>query len=200
MLSLMIILAAYLVGAIPFGYLVARWRGVDILHAGSGNIGATNVVRVLGWRWGLLVFVLDFAKGASPVLAARLVPDEFDWPPDTLPVAAGVAAFLGHLFPVYLGFRGGKGVATSLGVLLGFAWPVGLACVATWLITAVVSRFSSLAALCAAFMAPLYMHWYGAAQELLVATVIMTTLLVWRHRGNIQNLLNGTETKIRARY
>src|SRR5947209_14237686 len=97
--------AAYLVGAVPFGYLAARARGIDILRQGSGNIGATNVGRVLGRRYGLLVFLLDFAKGALPVLAAGWVPPDPSWPPNLVPVAAGVAAFLGHLFPVYLRFH-----------------------------------------------------------------------------------------------
>src|SRR5262245_56793741 len=107
--------ASYLIGAVPFGYLVARWRGVDILREGSGNIGATNVGRVLGRRFGLLVFLLDFLKGAGPTLAGVLLTRATrpDLPPDTLPVTAGVAAFLGHLFPVFLRFRGGKGVATG---------------------------------------------------------------------------------------
>ncbi len=115
--AVLLILAGYLIGAIPFGYLVARWRGVDILRQGSGNIGATNVGRVLGRTWGLLVFVLDFAKGAGPTLVGRFAPQPDDWLPDALPVLVGVAAFLGHMFPVYLRFRGGKGVATGAGVV-----------------------------------------------------------------------------------
>src|SRR5438128_11070692 len=102
--------AAYLVGAVPFGYLVARWRGVDIFKHGSGNIGATNVGRVLGKRLGLLVFALDFLKGAVPVAVARaLTPADVDLPPHSLPVTAGIATLLGHLLPIYLRFRGGKG-------------------------------------------------------------------------------------------
>ena len=114
--AILLILAGYLIGAIPFGYLVARGRGVDI-RPGSLNIGATNVGRVLGWNLGILVFLLDFAKGSLPVLAARLVSSPTDWPADTLPVSTGVAAFLGHMFPVYLRFRGGKGVATGAGIV-----------------------------------------------------------------------------------
>src|SRR5947209_10556553 len=103
------LMASYLIGAISFGYLVARWRGVDILRLGSGNIGATNVGRVLGRRFGVLVFLLDFAKGAVPATVAKwIMPgSEAGLPPDSLPAVAGLAAFLGHLFPVYLGFRGG---------------------------------------------------------------------------------------------
>src|SRR3954452_6664306 len=118
-LSLAIISGAYFVGAIPFGYLVARARGVDILHEGSGNIGATNVSRVLGKRFGILVFALDFAKGALPTLAAQRSAGLLDDPlwASGLPVAAGLAAFLGHCFPIYLRFHGGKGVATGAGVV-----------------------------------------------------------------------------------
>src|SRR5437867_8872481 len=118
-LTVLTVLGAYLVGGIPFGYAVARWRGVDILRQGSGNIGATNVGRVLGRRFGILVFLLDFAKGALPVAAAMRVGAESGVADvlgdDGLPVLAGLAAFLGHLFPVYLHFRGGKGVATEAG-------------------------------------------------------------------------------------
>src|SRR3954447_6458190 len=107
--ALLALVVAYLIGAIPFGWLIARSRGIDIFHAGSGNIGATNVGRVLGRKFGLLVFVLDFLKGAVPVAVAK----RFDAGADWLPVAAGLAAFVGHMFPVYLHFRGGKGVATG---------------------------------------------------------------------------------------
>src|ERR1019366_6783581 len=112
MLAILVILAAYLIGAIPFGYLVARWRGVNIFAHGSGNIGATNVGRILGRKFGLLVFVLDFAKGAGPVALAMLMKRHFDdelWSRGYVEVAAALAAFLGHLFPIYLRFHGGKG-------------------------------------------------------------------------------------------
>src|SRR5437870_3812335 len=114
------LLAAYLVGAIPFGYLIARARGVDIFHAGSGNIGATNVGRVLGRRFGLVVFALDFAKGAVPVALSGLLPAEAHDAlglPNALRVGVALCSLLGHLFPVYLGFRGGKGVATGAGTV-----------------------------------------------------------------------------------
>lgn len=196
LINLAVLLFSYLTGSLASAVIISKLMGLpDPRSAGSRNPGATNVLRLGNRRAAVIVLLADMLKGLLPVLLAKAAAV-----PGPVLAGAGLAAFFGHLYPVFFGFRGGKGVATSLGVLLGFAWPVGLACVATWLITAVLSRFSSLAALCAAFMAPLYMHWYGAAQELLVATVIMTTLLVWRHRGNIQNLLNGTETKIRARH
>src|SRR5262245_17219935 len=119
LLLALVAVAAYLVGAVPFGYVVPRLiKGIDVTKEGSGNVGATNVGRVMGVGWGVLVFVLDFAKGAVPVAVARyLLPQPEDVPQDTLAVLAGVSAFLGHLFPVYLRFKGGKGVATGAGVI-----------------------------------------------------------------------------------
>src|SRR5437763_11812697 len=148
---LLTLLAAYLVGAVPFGYLVARWRGVDILRQGSGNIGATNVGRVLGRRFGILVFLLDFAKGALPAAAAARVGVETGAADvlgrDGLPVVAGLAAFLGHLFPVYLRFRGGKGVATGAGVVTVLLPGPACAALATWVFVVLASRYPSLASL-----------------------------------------------------
>src|SRR5438094_10433846 len=145
-------LVAYLVGATPFGYLVARRRGVDLFAHGSGNIGATNVGRVLGRRFGILVFVLDFLKGALPTLAATLLDRtaQPDLPADTLPVTAGLAAFLGHLFPIYLRFRGGKGVATGAGVVTVLLPGPACAALATWVFVVLASRYVSLASLVAA--------------------------------------------------
>src|SRR5579864_7961522 len=142
------VVVAYLVGAIPFGYLVAKSRGVDILQQGSGNIGATNVGRVLGRRFGILVFVLDFLKGALPTLTAAAVSRSLrlDLPPDAL----GVSAFLGHLLPIYLRFHGGKGVATGAGVLAVLLPLLALAAVLTWLVVVSASRYVSLASLAAA--------------------------------------------------
>src|SRR5215472_15533451 len=145
-------LLGYLVGAVPFGYLVGRWRGVDIFQEGSGNIGATNVGRVLGRRFGILVFVLDFLKGALPTLAAAAISRllSLDLPPDALAVTAGVSAFLGHLLPVYLSFRGGKGVATGAGIVAVLLPLLALAAVLTWLVIVSASRYVSLASLAAA--------------------------------------------------
>src|SRR5262249_47958915 len=155
-LSAVTIVVSYLVGAIPFGFLIARWRGVDIIHAGSGNIGATNVGRVLGRRFGILVFLLDFAKGALPVAAGMWIASrpEFEmsasWGAKALPVGAGLAAFLGHLFPVYLRFHGGKGVATGAGVVAVLLPGPALGAVLTWITVVCASRYVSLASLLAA--------------------------------------------------
>src|SRR5882724_3005914 len=147
-------LAGYLIGSIPFGYLVARARGVDIFKEGSGNIGATNVGRILGRPFGVLVFVLDFAKGAIPVLAAMRVgaywPNASAQLPDgTLEVVTGLAAFLGHLYPVYIGLRGGKGVATGTGVVAVLAPGPTLAALGVWIVLAVALRYVSLASILA---------------------------------------------------
>src|SRR3989440_9597467 len=147
-----IALAAYLIGALPFGYLIARSRGVDILQAGSGNIGATNVGRILGKRFGVLVFFLDFAKGAFPVALAPWVGRRFDSdvPSETLSVIAGLGAFLGHLFPIYLRFRGGKGVATGAGVVAVLLPVPATAAAVVWLACLCGLRYVSIASILAA--------------------------------------------------
>src|SRR6516162_6075353 len=139
------IVAAYFAGSVPFGYLIARRYGIDIRSIGSGNIGATNVGRQLGRKLGIVVFILDFAKGAVPVAVARLL-DLNDW----LPVAAGLAAFLGHIFPVWLGFRGGKGVATGAGVVAVLLPVPTLFALLAWATVLAATRFMSLASLTAA--------------------------------------------------
>ena len=199
------LLIAYLIGGVPFGWLVARSRGVDILRQGSGNIGATNVGRVLGRRFGVLVFVLDFSKGALPVLAASsLAPFAGNaLPPDSLPVAAGVAAFLGHLFPVYLHFRGGKGVATGVGVVAVLLPATALAVFAAWLVVLAAFRYVSLASLAAAVLltvlrltlTPAPFSWDHA-----VVTgfcLFGTALICLRHAANIRRLLHGSENRLK---
>lgn len=183
---------AYLLGAVPFGIVMARLFGLgDLRQIGSGNIGATNVLRTGNKPAAFLTLVLDAGKGGIAVLAARAALGE-----DAAQLA-GLAAFLGHLFPVYLGFRGGKGVATFLGTLLALAWPVGLLACGTWLITAVVTRYSSVSALVAAALSPLFMLFTGYGAALLLGLVF--TLLVYiRHWENIERLKAGTESKIGA--
>jgi acyl-phosphate glycerol 3-phosphate acyltransferase len=201
----LVALASYLVGGIPFGYLIARWRGVNIFEQGSGNIGATNVGRVLGWRLGLLVFLLDFAKGAGPVALVLhgLALPELAVGRIDLAVVAGLAAFLGHLFPVYLGFHGGKGVATGAGVvavLLPMPLLVGLM---VWLTVAAGSRYVSLASMSAAAALCLAHFWLAPApwlsgQRSLSAFCLMVLgLVVLRHHANISRLIRGTENEIK---
>jgi acyl-phosphate glycerol 3-phosphate acyltransferase len=196
-------LLAYLIGAIPFGYLVARWHGVDIFQHGSGNIGATNVGRVLGKRLGILVFVLDFAKGALPTVAARCVEQPDSLPADLLPVVAGLAAFVGHMFPIYLRFRGGKGVATGAGVVVVLLWLPALAALLVWIAVVSASRYVSLASL-AAVLALCAVHLLVDASEppekrhvILTAFCLLAAGLVFaRHRANIARLIQGNENRI----
>jgi acyl-phosphate glycerol 3-phosphate acyltransferase len=198
-------LGSYLLGAVPFGYLMARWRGVDILRHGSGNIGATNVGRVLGRRFGILVFVLDFAKGALPVgLAAWLARSvALDLPKQSLEVTAGLAAFLGHLFPVYLNFRGGKGVATGAGVVAVLVPGPALAALLAWITVLCISRYVSLSSLCAVVVLcvlRLVMTPEPFAPDTRTLTLlcfVAAGLVFVRHRANIARLLHGNENRLK---
>ncbi|MFN3281825.1 MAG: glycerol-3-phosphate 1-O-acyltransferase PlsY [Tabrizicola sp.] len=192
-LLLLAAVLSYLLGAIPFGVVVTRMLGLgDLRQIGSGNIGATNVLRTGNKGAALATLLLDGGKGALAVLIARWLLAE-----DAAQVA-GLAAFLGHLFPVWLGFRGGKGVATFLGVLLALNWPVGLAVCGTWLLTAVVTRTSSIAALVAAASSGL---WILALTDgsLLVLALILTILIYVRHGENLKRIKAGTEPRIGAK-
>lgn len=180
----------YLLGSVPFGVLVTRALGLGDLRAvGSGNIGATNVLRTGSKEAALATLLLDGGKGALAVLLARALAGE-----DAAQLA-GLAAFAGHCFPVWLRFRGGKGVATFLGTLLALAWPVGLAACLLWLATAALSRLSSLAALVAALWSPVLALLLGRGEVALLAAV-MALLLAVRHRANIARLRAGTEPRI----
>jgi glycerol-3-phosphate acyltransferase PlsY len=183
-------LGGYLLGSIPFGLLLARLAGLgDIRSIGSGSIGATNVLRTGRKGLAAATLLLDAGKGACAVLLAGL------WGPDAQLMAA-LGAVLGHIFPLWLRFRGGKGVATVLGVLLALAWPAGLAACATWLLIAGLLRYSSLAALVALAAAPLYV-WLFTRDLQLVELIAVLAVLVWiRHRVNIVRLLKGEEPKI----
>jgi acyl-phosphate glycerol 3-phosphate acyltransferase len=193
---------AYLEGAIPFGYLVARGRGVDIFKLGSGNIGATNVGRVLGKKFGILVFLLDFAKGALPVAAAlsikKALPAEALVEHGWLEVGAGLAAFVGHLFPVYLGFRGGKGVATGAGVVAVLLPIPTLGAVLAWVTVAAATNHVSLASLAAAaVLCGLQLVRAGdAADPRTLFCLLAGGLVLVKHRANIGRLMKGTENKI----
>jgi len=187
-------LGGYFVGSIPFGVIVTWLGGAgDVRQIGSGNIGATNVLRTGRWDLALITLLTDAGKGAvAIVLAAHFVSP-------TAGAIAGAAAFIGHLFPVWLGFRGGKGLATAAGVLLATAWPVCLAAGAAWLAVAAIFRFSSLAALVAAALAPvLVAAFYGWRDPRFWLTLGMAVLIFVRHRGNIERLTNGTEPRIGA--
>ncbi len=186
----LVALLAYLLGSIPFGVLITRAMGLgNLREIGSGNIGATNVLRTGNKAAAAGTLLLDGAKGAVAVLIARALVAE-----DAAQVA-GLAAFLGHLFPVWLGFRGGKGVATFLGTVLALVWPVGLLCCATWLLVAKLFRFSSLAALVAAVFSPVFAILTGTPSAAGFCA-LLTLLILIRHHENIARLVAGTEPKI----
>jgi acyl phosphate:glycerol-3-phosphate acyltransferase len=187
---ILVTLAAYLLGSIPFGIVITRMMGLgNLREIGSGNIGATNVLRTGNKPAALATLILDAAKGGIAVLIARYMVGE-----DAAQLAA-LAAFLGHIFPVWLGFKGGKGMATFLGTLLALAWPVGLAACATWAVTAAVSRISSLSALVAAALAAGWALVLGHA-EMTLLIIALAALVFLRHHANITRMLAGTEPKI----
>jgi glycerol-3-phosphate acyltransferase PlsY len=191
--AVLIIIVAYLLGSISSAVIVGRLLGTaDPRTQGSGNPGATNMLRIGGKKAGAITLVGDMLKGLIAVLIARAIGAGAD----VQALAAG-AAFLGHLFPVFFGFKGGKGVATALGALLGLQWGVGLLVIGTWLAAAALFRYSSLAALIAAAAAPFYIWWLKPEPVVIAAVVVISVLLYWRHRSNIRNLLSGTEGRIK---
>ncbi len=182
-------LIAYLVGSVPFGLLLTRISGGgDLRQLGSGNIGATNVLRTGKKGLAAATLALDGAKGAVAVLAAK------NFGPDLAVIAAG-SAVIGHVFPVWLKFRGGKGVATALGCVLAIAWPVGLCACATWLVVALLSRYSSLAGMLAVGSAPVF-AWYLADPQRTELMIFLAVIVVLRHHSNIRRLLKGEESRI----
>lgn len=203
MITAALALLSYLLGAIPNGFLIARAKGIDIRKVGSGNIGATNVYRSVSKPLGLLTFFLDAVKGALPALL-------FPWlvavqagaaQPSWLPLLFGVLAIAGHTWPVYLGFKGGKGVATSAGALLGIAPAAMGAGFLCWIILLVGSRYMSVASIAAAVAVPAAGWWLYRAGGLVlpVALTVLGALIVWRHKGNIRRLIDGTESRFEFR-
>jgi len=206
---LILIIVAYLLGSVPFGLIIARAHGKDLRSIGSGNIGATNLSRAVGKNWAYLCFLLDAAKGLLPVaIAVRFISS----PPTVaelfLALAVGCAAILGHIFPIYVKFKGGKGVATSFGVALGL-WPYYTICAAVafliWLVVLLLWRYVSLASITASVAFPLTLvlmiklmrGWdFANLWPLLIAAVAIPIMVVLRHRENIKRLIAGTESKI----
>ncbi|QNI77250.1 glycerol-3-phosphate 1-O-acyltransferase PlsY [Synechococcus sp. MVIR-18-1] len=182
----------YLLGSIPSGWLAGRWlKGIDLRELGSGSTGATNVLRQVGKGPALVVFLIDVGKGAAAVLIARAL-GLGDW----IQVLAGLTALAGHIWPVWLGFKGGKAVATGLGLFLGLAWPVGLASFGVFLAVFSLSRYVSLASVLAAISLPLLMAAGTDSNANLVVALVAMLLVLWRHRSNIKRLINGTEPKL----
>ena len=192
--DVVLIAAGYLLGSIASAVLVSRLMGLpDPRTGGSGNPGATNVLRLGGRKAALFTLAGDVAKGLLPVALAGAMGRS------ALGVTAvAIAAFLGHLYPLYFRFKGGKGVATALGALLGISWLLGSLVLATWLACAAATRYSSLSALVAALAAPGLALWTTGQATIAAGTALISALLVWRHRANVRRLLNGTEGKIGA--
>ena len=197
-INFLLILGAYLLGSISFAVVVSKCMALpDPYTYGSKNPGATNVLRTGNKKAALFTLLGDALKGWAAVLIARIVlgaepSGSLEW----VLCAVIIAVFLGHLFPLFHSFRGGKGVATACGILFGINFCLGLATLSTWLIVAFFTRYSSLAAIAAALFAPLYYIFLFGFHPVVLALVIMCVLLIWRHRSNIQNLMNGSETRI----
>jgi acyl phosphate:glycerol-3-phosphate acyltransferase len=206
------IVTAYLLGSVPFAFLIAWAYGKDLRTIGSGNLGATNLARAVGRKWGYLCFALDVLKGLAPMALVGVILGVPDHPMAlALWLLVGIAAILGHIFPVYLGFKGGKGVATSFGVALGL-WPYftvpALIALAVWIAVVLLWRYVSLASICAAAAFPIALalgmlaveHWHPTSLwPLLIAAVAIPVLVIVRHRENLRRLATGTESKIRRR-
>jgi len=190
--NILLIAGGYLFGSISTAIIVCKLMGLpDPRTTGSRNPGATNVARLGGKKAAALTLAGDMLKGLVPVLIAHALHAS-----PTILAATALAAFLGHLYPVFFGFQGGKGVATALGVIYGLYWPVGLLTTGIWLAMAIVFRYSSLAALTAILLTPLCFLWLLPERPIIIAMLVLTALLYWRHRSNIANLLSGKEDKI----
>jgi acyl phosphate:glycerol-3-phosphate acyltransferase len=189
MIEWLFVPAAYLIGSISSAIIICRLMGLpDPRKHGSGNPGATNVMRIGGKKVAGITLLGDLLKGLIPVYIAKLM-----GMPVELLVIIGLAAFMGHLYPLFFKFKGGKGVATSIGVLLGFSWLLGFAVIGTWLLIYKVGKISSLSALCASFLSPLYAWFIVGDASIVGASAVMMVFLLWRHKSNIQRLLNGEE-------
>ena len=193
--SLLLLALGYLLGSMPNGYLAGRWlKGIDLRQCGSGSTGATNVLRNVGKAPALVVFLLDVGKGALAVLLAKSFGLN-DW----VQVLAGLAALAGHIWPVWLGWKGGKAVATGLGMFLGLAWPVGLACFGLFMAVISISRIVSLSSVVAAIGLPVLMVLADASGASISVSVVASVMVLWRHRSNIERLIAGTEPRIGAK-
>ena len=191
-ISILLTIGSYLIGSLSAAIIVCKVMSLpDPRTLGSRNPGATNILRIAGKKTASLVLLGDMLKGLVPLVLAQALHVE-----DNVMAAVGLAAFLGHLYPIYFGFHGGKGVATALGILLGLAWPLAVAVLATWLFIAKLFHVSSLSAIMAAIMAPIYTWWLLDSPPKLIMVIIISTMLLWRHRANIQRLLKGAEAKI----
>lgn len=196
------VVLSYLIGSIPTGFLIGRARGIDLRQHGSGNIGATNAMRVLGRGLGVFVLIVDLLKGwisayAIPIIVKKILFPEIDQSAMAVcSVFAGVGAVIGHTYTVWLGFNGGKGIATSAGVFLALTPVATLICLGIWLIIVVTTRLVSLGSIIAAILLPILVGVTARQRLILVVTVIVSILVIWRHKSNISRLINGTESRI----
>ncbi len=190
MFEWLLIPVAYLLGSFSSAIIVCKVMGLqDPREQGSKNPGATNIMRIAGKKAATITLLGDMLKGLIPVLIAKLIGGDA-----TLLALVGLAAFFGHLFPVFFGFKGGKGVATSLGILLGFSWVIGGLVAGTWVLVYKLLKISSLSALVAAVLTPVYVWFISGKVELVVAAFLISAILIWRHKKNIKQLIEGTET------
>ena len=198
--SILFAIAAYVIGSIPFGKIIAgSVARIDITQRGSGNIGATNVARELGMKWGVITLVLDVLKGLAPVLIFSLYVSRTGAPYETALAAIGLCALLGHMFPVFLKFRGGKGVATALGVYLAIS-PLSCLCGLVLFVLIVIKwDFISLGSVISAGAMPLFLILFGKPQPVIIASLIMALLICYKHKENIQRLIKGEERKWKER-
>ena len=198
MAKVAVFFTSYLLGSIPFGYLIVRFTaGADVRETGSGGTGATNVSRRAGKLAGVLTLLLDAAKGAAAVLVARLILSGANSNNGSWMVAAGVIAIVGHCFPVWLGFRGGKGVATGVGVFLVLAPLVVVSAAVIFLLLVVITRYVSLGSIAAAMTIPILLFVFGYGHPVFMGGVVSAALIIFMHRANIGRLLSGSESKFR---
>jgi glycerol-3-phosphate acyltransferase PlsY len=198
-----VVIGSYLLGSIPFGYLAGRFAGIDIRKCGSGNVGATNVMRALGKGYGYTVFMADFLKGFGAVKMSILIAAlaQPEWiSPEMFGILAAIFSVLGHSFPVWLRFRGGKGVATSAGALFGLVPLAALVGAAIWILIFLLTRYVSVASVAAAAALPLIIlttTWlsHAAGKSLFYSSVCLAAVVIWRHRSNLSRLMRGTEPR-----
>ena len=192
LINILLIFSAYLLGSISAAFIVCKTLGLsDPRTGGSGNPGTTNVMRLYGKKAAFLTLVGDICKGIIPVLLAKVIVNS-----EFIIAICGLAAFLGHIFPIYFKFEGGKGVATLIGILFATHWLLGVSYIITWILTALIFRYSSLAALIAALPIPIYSYFIEHNNQYTISFAVIAIILFWRHKLNIYNLLNGKEDKI----
>ena len=192
LINILLIFSAYLLGSVSAAIIVCKTLGLsDPRTGGSGNPGTTNVMRLYGKKAALLTLVGDICKGIIPILLAKVIVNS-----EFIIAICGLAAFLGHIFPIYFKFEGGKGVATLIGILFATHWLLGVSYIITWILTALIFRYSSLAALIAALPIPIYSYFIEHNNQYTISFTVIAIILFWRHKPNIYNLLNGKEDKI----